>query len=162
MRYGEAGRKRVVRDFVAGATVLLVTACGGGDEPGPTTSRDVAALTKVEFLAEADRVCTSSESQIEAAADEFATQRGGPDPAEVERVALRVAVPALESEVRAIDSLGAPPGDERRVKEILDATRRGIVQIKADPRALADGPPPALREAQRLASAYGSRECGFR
>ena len=104
----------------------------------------------------------SSEAQIEASADELANQKGGPDPAEVSRVALRIAVPALESEVRAIEALGAPKGDEPKVQAILDATEEGIDQIKANPGGLADGPPPALREAQKLASAYGSRECGFR
>ena len=85
-----------------------------------------------------------------------------PDPAEVERVALDVAVPALEAEVRAIDAIGVAGGRRaRRCEAILDATERGIAQIEADPRGLVDGPPPALREAQRLAEAYGSKQCGF-
>jgi hypothetical protein len=71
-----------------------------------------------------------------------------------------VVIPALEAEVRAIRALGAPAGDERRVEAILAATERGIEQIRADPVGVLDGPPPALREAGRLARAYGSAECG--
>ena len=38
----------------------------------------------------------------------------------------------------------------------------GIREIEKDPRALLEGVPPALSRAQRLAEAYGSRQCGFR
>ncbi len=143
---------------------MALVGCGGGgdDEPATTSSVADVAPTRLQFLVQADQICTSSEAQIEASADELASQKGRPDPDEVSRVALRIAVPALESEVRAIEALGAPKGDEAEVQAILDATEKGIEQIKADPRALADRPPPALREAQKLASAYGSRECGFR
>ncbi len=117
--------------------------------------------TKVEFLTEADRICLSAEQQIEAAADDLLAEKGGLDPAEVERVALEVAVPALETEVRAISAIAVPEGDEDAVEAILAATEQGIAEIEADPRALADGPPPSLRKAQRLAERYGSIECGF-
>jgi hypothetical protein len=64
--------------------------------------------------------------------------------------------------VQAIDSLGAPRGDEREVEAIITATKRGIAQIKADPVGVVDGPPPALRQAGRRARAYGSTECELR
>ena len=86
---------------------------------------------------------------------------GGPDPAQVERVALSVAVPALETEVRAIRSLGAPEGDEEEVAAILSATERGIAEIEAHPRAACRRPAAVAARAERLARAYGSRECGF-
>jgi hypothetical protein len=85
-----------------------------------------------------------------------------PDPAEVERIANSLVVPALETEVRAIRALGAPAGDERQVAAILAATEQGIAAISADPRGLLDGIPKPLRRAQRLAEAYGSQQCGVR
>ena len=143
------------------ASAVVLTGCGGDDgatdfPPGVSQPR-----SKVEFLRDADRICFASESRIEAAADDLLSGRVGPRPAEVERVALGVAVPALEAEARAIGALGAPPGDEAEVAAILSATERGIRQIEADPRALVDGPPPALTRAQRLAESYGSTQCGF-
>jgi hypothetical protein len=161
-----AGRKRLHRDFVASAVGCLLVAlvgCGGGDSEDEDFAPVVAEpLSKVEFLRQADEICFSSETRIEAAADDLLGEQGGPDPAEVERIALSVAVPALEAEVRAIRALGAPEGDEAEVEAILEATERGIAEIEADPRGLADGPPPGLREAQRLAERYGSSQCGFR
>ena len=148
------------------ASLLLAAAaiagCGGGDETStypPGVSRPIA---KVRFLAEADRICHSTNARIEAAADGLAIRRHEPPPAEVRRVVLRIVVPTLRSEVEAIHSLGAPAGDEAKVQAILAATERGIRQIEADPVGVLDGPPPALREAGRLAQAYGSAECDLR
>lgn len=119
-------------------------------------------IAKVRFLAEADRICHSTNARIEAAADDIATAGRDPRPTEARRVALGIAVPALETEVQAIDSLGAPRGDEGEVEAIITATKRGIAQIKADPARVVNGPPPALRQAGRLARAYGSTECELR
>jgi hypothetical protein len=116
----------------------------------------------VRFLAEADRICHSTNARIEAAADGLVTGRHEPPPAQVRRVVLRIVVPTLRSEVEAIRALGAPAGDEAEVKAILAATDRGIRQVEADPVGVLDGPPPALREAGRLAQAYGSAECDLR
>ena len=155
-----SGGRRLTGPVVA-AVVAAMVGCGGGDKETTYPPGVSQPLTKVEFLREADRICYSSEAQIEAAADDLVGRKGGPDPAEVERVALDVAVPALEAEVAAIDAIGVPKGDEAKVRAILDATEKGIAQIEADPRGLVDGPPPGLREAQRLAEAYGSKQCGF-
>jgi hypothetical protein len=144
------------------AVLGLASACGGDDRPDDFSPVVAEPLSKVEFLREADRICFASESRIEAAADDLVTGQGHPDPAEVERVAISIVVPALESEVRAIRAIGAPDGDEREVAAILAATEDGIAAIEADPRGLLDGIPADLRRAQRLAEAYGSRQCGFR
>jgi hypothetical protein len=160
----------VHRDFVArpnvwlaGALALAVLAgCGGDDDEGEFSPVVSEPLTKVEFLREADRICIGAEAQIEAAADDLLTGRGRPDPDEVEQVALNVVIPALESEVAAIGALTPPPGDEDRVQAILDATERGIEAVRSDPRDVSGGIPAPLREAQQLAEAYGSRECGLR
>jgi hypothetical protein len=135
----------------------------GGDDPDATYPAGVSRpIAKVRFLAEADRICHSTNARVEAAADDIATSGRDPRPAEARRLALGIAVPALEAEVQAIDSLGAPRGDEREVEAIIAATERGIAQIKADPAGVVDGPPPALRKAGRLARAYGSTECELR
>ena len=154
---------RLAASFAALA-VAATAGCGGGDEgngDGEFPSGVSQPQTKVEFLREADRICFSTEQQIEAAADDLLAERGGVDPAEVERVALEIAVPALETEVRAIRAIPVPDGDQVEVEAILAATEEGIAEIEADPRALSDGPPPSLRKAERLARSYGSQQCGL-
>ena len=149
---------------VCAALIALVAAgCGGGESDDDPFPAGVARPPdKVEFLAEADRICHSTNARIEAAADDLATGPRDPSPAEVRRVVIGVAIPALEAEVRAIRAIGAPAGDEREVEAIVAATEHGIAQIRADPVAVLDGPPPALRRAGRLARAYGSAECDVR
>jgi type IV pilus biogenesis protein CpaD/CtpE len=139
---------------------LVLAGCGGDDETTTTTTS--APLTKAEFLRQADEICLSGDTRIEAAADDLLAGPGEPPPAQVRRIALRIAVPGLEAEVRAIRALGAPAGDEAEVERILRATERGIAQIQADPEGAIAGPPPGLREAGRLARRYGSQECGAR
>jgi len=143
------------------ACALAFAACG--DDSGDSFSPVVAEpTTKAEFLREADEICFASEAQIEAAADDIFAGNGKVDPAEVKRVARGIVVPALEAEVAAIGALEFPAGDEARIQAILAATEAGIDQVDADPAGLLDGPPRSLRKAQRLAAAYGSRQCGIR
>jgi hypothetical protein len=162
-RHGNPDRKDLggIRHSLALLPLALVALAGCGDDDADQTFPPGVSqpLEKVEFLAEADRICHSTNARVEAAADDLF--RGGePPPAQTRRVVIGVAIPALEAEVRAIRALGAPAGDEREVDAIVDATERGIAEIRADPVAALDRPPARLREAGRLARAYGSRECG--
>lgn len=141
---------------------LALAGCGGGGDDATYPAGVSRPLDKVEFLAEADRICASTNARVEAAADDLATGRRDPPPAEVRRVVIGVAIPALESEVRAIRAIGAPAGDEREIDAIIAATEEGIEQIRADPQGALNGPPPALRRAGRLARSYGSAECDVR
>jgi hypothetical protein len=159
-RHPDRARLAALATFALAAAAFA--RCGGGDETSTYPAGVSRPIAKVRFLAEAERICHSTNARIEAAADGLVTGRRKPPPAEVRRVVLRIVVPTLRSEVDAIGALGAPAGDEARVEAILAATERGIRQIEADPVGVLDGPPPALREAGRLAQAYGSVECDLR
>ncbi len=157
-----ADLSRSPRSALACACAALALASCGGDEAQTTTAAEPPPPTRQEFLFEADRICFAAESQIEAAADDLVTGDERPEPAEVRRIADTIVVPQLRSEAKAIRLLEPPPGDEKEIERILEATERGADQIEADPVATIDGVPPALRQAERLARAYGSQECGIR
>jgi hypothetical protein len=142
--------------------VVLAPGCGGDEEEGGFSPVVSDPASKVEFLRQADEICLSTESEIEAAADDLVGNKEEPTPDEVEEVALGVVVPALEAEVAAIGALGAPEGDEEQVQAILDATEAGIAEIEADPQSLLDNTPESLVEAEELARRYGSQQCGIR
>lgn len=144
-------------------TGILAIGCGGGDETDSTYPPGVARpIDKVEFLREADRICESTNARVEAAADDLVGGRDEPPPSQVRDIVLNVVVPALQTEVDAISSLGAPDGDESQVAAILDAVESGIEELRADPLSALEGPPASLRRAGRLASAYGSPACDLR
>jgi len=144
------------------AVAGLISGCGEESDEGGFSPVVSEPLQKVEFLRQADEICTSTESQIEAAADDLVTGKKDPPPEEVERIAIDIVVPALEAEVAAIEALGAPEGDEEDIQAILDATEEGIAEVEADPAALLDGPPDSLRRAATLSRQYGSQQCGLR
>jgi len=138
---------------------LLIPGCGSDDAPAPAEPT-AAASSKPEFLARADEICLSIETQIEASGDDLFNAPGRPKPATVGEFAFDVAIPKLREEVEAIRALGVPAGDDEQVEAILAAAERGIEQIRRDPDVLVSSAPPGLREAGRLARRYGSRECG--
>jgi hypothetical protein len=150
-----------MRRALIAAIVGGLLAAGCGEDPAPSTFEEPPPLTKAEFLAEADRICLAVESQIEAAADDY-SREDKPDPAEVRRVVTKIVVPKLRSEATAIRLLDPPPQDAREVEAILAATERGADALEQDPLAVLDGIPSELKEAERLARAYGSAECGLR
>ncbi len=150
-----------------GLGLVLATAvlagCGGGDETTTTFPPGVARpIDKVEFLREAERICESTNARVQAAADDLIGGRSEPPPAEVRRIVTGIVIPALETEVDAISSLGAPAGDEQKVDAIIAAVEAGIDELSADPLSALDGPPAGLRRAGRLAADYGSAACDVR
>jgi hypothetical protein len=155
-----AHRAHLGLGFILAAAAIA--GCGGGGETSTYPPGVSQPIGKVEFLREADRICESTNARVQAAGDELVQGRHDPPPAEVRRIVLNIAVPALQTEVEAIGSLGTPAGDEREIKRILDATREGIAQLRANPQSALNGVPPALRRAGRLSRAYGSITCDAR
>jgi hypothetical protein len=164
----------VPRKLLARGAAIALTAvaigCGGNDDEPAATTETPGPLTRADFIEEADLICQTTDRQIEAAGDDLVADlppRETPSDAQVRRFALGTLIPRLEEEIRAIRALGIPPGDEKKVEEILAATRQGIAQIKRqvreDPQALRQGAnPPAIDRANKLARDYGSFECGTR
>ena len=159
-------RPRYRHAYPAGLALGLVLAaagCGGGGETTSAYPPGVARpIDKVEFLREAESICESTNARVEAAADDLVGGRNAPPPGEVRRIVIGIVIPALEAEVAAISSLGAPAGDEREIEAIIAAVEAGIAELRADPLSALEGPPPGLVRAGRLAANYGSRACDVR
>lgn len=148
---------------VAFVAALAVAGCGGAsDETTTGALSDPAPLSKAEFIREADQICLSSESRIEAAADDYATAKKPPSRKQVASVAKGVVIPALEAEVQAIEALGEPAEGAGQVRMILALTRQGIEAVRSSPASLLDGPPKELVEANRLSRKFGAAQCGLR
>ncbi len=161
-RHRDTDPARLRRLAVTCACAAALAGCGDG-EPAPTSGgEEPRPLTRAEFIAEADRVCFATESQIEAAADDLLVGDGQPPPREARRVARDVVAPRLRSQAETIRLIGPPREDRAEVERILEATERGAARIEEDPLRYSKRPPAALREAERLAKAYGSEQCGLR
>ena len=154
---------RATAALLAIVLAAALGACGPSSEPTAGTPRPdpEKPLPKAEFVAEADQICLSGDSRIEAAADDLATGRRQPSPGELRKIVDDLVIPGLRAEIVAIEALPPPQGEEEQVQAILDATSDAVEELEADPAGVLEGPPPALREAGRLARAFGSEECGI-
>jgi hypothetical protein len=159
----------------AAATGLLFVAlagCGGGDDAASTGVAEKQP-TKQEYLARGDAICADAQAdlarmqpKIEAASTAGSEEEQARLIGQVWREQLRI----LASFGGRIKALGAPPGDEARVREFVrsldDAKALGDKVLAR----LEDGedPPQDLLEdyartayrGNELARAYGFKVCG--
>jgi hypothetical protein len=155
---------------LAGAGVALVaTGCGGDDDDdttAATTATTTAAagepLSKQEFIAEADTICSQGDREINQAANE--TFGGGQEPSqeEQEQFVTDTVLPNIQGQIDGIRALTPPEGDEDQVTAIVDAAQSGIDEVEQDPSAFTQqgGGSDPFAEANRLAQDYGLTACG--
>lgn len=142
--------------FAAFAVLLAALAgfgCGGDDG-------SASALTKAEFIREADGICKKGEARIEVGAEEFAKEHEGEQETQAQLKALvaEVVVPGIQAQAEKLAELGAPEGDEETIEEMIEAVEKGAAELEANPLAGMEGKAP-LSDASKLARAYGLEEC---
>jgi hypothetical protein len=142
--------------------VVALGGCGGEDDSTSTattvsqtsTTASAPALTKEQFIAQADAICAAGDKTINASVQ--ALGDGQPSQADLQQFA-QIAVPALQVQVDAIRALPPPSGDEEQITAMLDAVQDGVDKIKSDPSAIEADP---LKQADQLAQDYGLQQCG--
>lgn len=134
------------------ATGMIAAGCGGDD--GSSSSPTSSALTKSEFITQADAICKSGDAAINAAPQPKSQKQA-------EAFITSTVVPNVQKQVDQIRALGAPSGDEDQVNAILDSAQQGIDTVTADPSAIAsrNGSDP-FADANQKAKAYGLEACG--
>jgi hypothetical protein len=146
-------RKTLWALALALAALALAAGCGGddGDETDP----------KEEYIAQGDEICARGTFTIGSQARErYGTPQ--PPPKKIEEYSEQIVVPTLQTEVvDKLRALPAPEGDEQTTAAIYDELQRAIDELRADPGLLAEqNVGGAFDEANRLAQAYGFRQCG--
>lgn len=137
---------------------VLWAGCGDDDNGGESTT----ALTKTQFLAQANAFCAKQAKQTEQEVEDFSTEnnlryRKDP-PAEVyEEAAEEVFVPSIERQIDGLRELGVPAGEEQAVEKIYAAAEEGLQQGESNPALLISG--QALENVRGLAGDYGLDKC---
>ena len=117
------------------------------------------ALTKDEFIKQADQICADGDKSINEAFNALGS--GQPSQQEQEQVVTDTVVPEIQGEVDGISALTPPAGDEEEVSAILDAAQSAVDQVKEDPSLLTQqGAEDPFNEANQLAKEYGLKVCG--
>jgi len=145
------------------AGILFATGCGGSDNSTTTGANGAqgAALSKQQFIAQADGICTQGNQAINAAAQK-AFGGGKPSSQQIQQFAQATLVPQTQEDLTAIKALPAPSGDEDQINAIVNAAQEGLDKIKSDPSLLTQGKDAggAFTQANKLATAYGLKVCG--
>jgi hypothetical protein len=128
------------------AGVFSIAGCGGSSESRPT---------KDQFIRQGDAICKQAAAEQKRLA---ALRKGEVVSGNFEAVTA-VFVPPMERELRRLRTLGPPQADEKKVRAILKATRRGIEDAKADYLDLFVKETDPFAEANVLARRYGLAAC---
>jgi hypothetical protein len=151
--------------LIALGLALLGAGCGSSKKDSSTTSASKsgsASISKKDFLKKGNAICKAGNKQINAQGKKlFGGLKGKPSTSQMTRFTKKVLIPSVQQQVDKIRALGAPKGDEAKVKAIVDAAQQGVEKGKQDPLALAQakggGP---LTKANKLARQYGLKVCG--
>lgn len=133
------------------ALALIAAGCGGDDEG--------EALTKEEFITQADEICAAGDEEITATADEqFGELEEEPPVEEQEAFLTDVVAPNYEDQLAQIRELNPPEEDAEQVDELLSALEDLIAQLRDEPSAVLEA--TEAPEASTLAQEYGLQNCG--
>ncbi len=142
--------------------LALVTSASCGDDDDKDASNDVAttvsvvpaAISKADFLVQANALCTTFQETLDAAAVGVSTE------AEEAELITNVLVPELRSTLDAIRALGIPEGDEALLNGLFDETNALLDTFATDPTALMSAPANPFAETNAQLVEYGLTVCG--
>jgi hypothetical protein len=134
---------------LAGVLVAGLAAAGCG-----SSSPAKPALSKPQFLAQANAICAEGNKKTEAAEKALG---GKPSPAQVSSFVTGTLVPSVQSQIDGVRALAAPSGEQATVTHMLDVAQEDLNKAKSDPAALASGNP--FESFAGLAHPYGLTEC---
>jgi len=143
-----------VNGLLAGALLggILIGACGSGED----------RLTREEFVAQANAVCTASNQRVEqAAAAAFSTLAEGQQPSREEMQAfIDILTTEVEDQLSDLRALAPPEDMQAQIDALLAEVQRALDEIKTkEPeQVLLSGEDP-FAEASRLAGAAGLDAC---
>jgi hypothetical protein len=141
--------------LAATAIGIFVVGCGGG---GATTGASTE-ITKADWIAQADAICTKGDAAVQVQAKK--TFGGAKKPSTKDQVAFMTdyAIPSINEEVGQIRSLPMPAGDEQTISQFLDDAEAGAAEAKKDPAGFPKSA-PTLDKSSGEAKAYGLKACG--
>jgi hypothetical protein len=132
------------------ASVAVASGCG-------SDSSASSSLSKKDFVERANRLCVDTEYEQLEKAQKYSSEHPKAEEAALIKPAL---VPTLKKEVKELEALGSPAGDEDELEAIFAALEEGIEGAESDPASVIKPKTNPFDEANRLATSYGIGDCG--
>jgi hypothetical protein len=141
------------------ALVLVVAGCGSSSKSKSSTA--TPTLTKAEFLKKGNAICKKGNQQINRAGNKaFPKSKGKPTQAQLKKFATDTLIPSVQSQISGVKALGAPKGDEAKVKAIITTAQAALDKGKKDPTVLVSNKRDPFAKSNKLTKAYGLKACG--
>lgn len=144
----ELGKRFVFAGAVAGLLAVLALGCGG--------SSDAAPLKKPQFVAQAEEICATAQTEQDELGKEFSKQ-GASDGSEDQEAVMQEILEPVEKMSEGLADLGPPKGQEKEVEAIIAAYEDGIAKLEAEPAG--EGTASVFDKANKLAEGYGLHGC---
>jgi hypothetical protein len=145
---------RLHRLAIAGSLIAALGAAGcGGSSTQSTKTATVPAITKAQLVAKANAICTTGNGPILAAGAKLAAH---PSPAQVVAIVQTTYVPSIEAQIRAINALGVPPGEQAEITKMLDLAQADLDKLKRNPALVGTD---VFGDFARVAHPYGLTAC---
>jgi hypothetical protein len=155
--------RRRLTPVIAVAVAAAAAAGCGGDEGIPTGD-----VSKRQYIAQADQICAAGDRAINRAGREHFGPGGtlglqeGEEPSrqQIASFVEETVIPNIQGQLDDLRELEAPEADAEQIEEIYETAQDSLDALGEDPSAAAgeDGNPFA--QANRLARAYGMKDCG--
>ncbi len=139
---------------VAGIAVLLVS-CGGGSDDEP-------ALTKSQYVKQANQVCKEGLHEKDQKVKAVAEQKGQEalaDPEAAQSLIEEAVIPTYDSTIEELKELTPPVNDEETIAKMIGKYDSAMQATKSDPAAAFEKNPFA--QADKSAAGYGLSSCVF-
>jgi hypothetical protein len=149
-------RKGIFLLLMVLAAVAVGSGCGGGGD------NDEQALTKAQYLRQANAICTKGDEAKTEALSVAAQKKSRNetrllDKKDLEDLATDVALPAVRKMVGELSELVPPEKDKEKVEAIIDSMEVGLDEIEDEPKKFVSG--DAFLKVDKLADAYGLTAC---
>jgi hypothetical protein len=137
-------RSSLLRGALACAALLcaglIVAGCGSSSSSSSSTAAAKPPLTKAQFLAQGNAICTQGNKNLEGFIK-------GPFKSEIQR------------QIDAIRALRAPTADQANIKRIFDLAQAELDRVTSNPKAVESSSVSPFKEFSTAAHAYGLTVC---
>jgi hypothetical protein len=146
---------------IAVVAIGLVASGCGGSKHAASTAAAKPALSKAQFVAEGNAVCTNGNQKLAATQRALEKTVGNHAPTQAQLTAYvdGVFAPLIQTQIDQLKALGAPAGEQATITNVLDVAQADLNKVKSNPTALTER---SFASFARLAHPYGLTACARR
>jgi hypothetical protein len=134
------------------AVGLIAAGCGSAGKT-TSTSTTAAALSRPEFLAQGNAICTHGNQTLAAAEKTLGKQASE---AQFKAYVAGTFAPTVQDQIDGIRALAAPSNDQASINSMLDVAQTDLNQVKGNPTTLTE---KTFANFAKLAHPYGLTAC---